>query len=162
VYRYVGNNPVNWTDPSGMLSVSEYGNTAAISTAALLTGVIATQFDLSSGIKTARYLQSGEANSLSMIAAGISCTFFILSDALRYGGDFEDLAVDRNVCGIHVTKAANDNFPEFVPSIKPNPPRDQWREEIGIPPPLPPQPPETPWWWKLIEAILGGNMNGGG
>jgi RHS repeat-associated protein len=100
VHRYVGNNPVNAVDPSGMLA-DDKAIEDAIAVRTLLAGQIARRQMLSTGARTAQYLASEDKNRLSSIAADISCTFYILADAIEQAGpNTEIVGVDRSKCGV--------------------------------------------------------------
>jgi RHS repeat-associated protein len=101
VYRYVGNNPVNATDPSGMASASDSCIQMGISVRILTAGRMATQSMLSTGARTARYIKSSGKNNLSSIAASLACTFFILADAIEQAGpNTEIVGLDVTRCGV--------------------------------------------------------------
>jgi RHS repeat-associated protein len=119
VYRYVGNNPVNAVDPSGMATASEYGIEASISVRVLTAGRMATQAMLSTGARTANYLKLADKNVLSSIAGGITCTLFILADAIEQADENTQIVgVDRSRCGV-VAMSVPDDIPLFLTIKKP-------------------------------------------
>ncbi len=98
VYRYVGNNPVSRTDPSGMEAL-DYGLINAVAATALLVGVIAVKSDFLNGQTTSHYIRQTTNNSLSAIAGWWNCGAFAQGEFLGVAGEYEDVTIDVDRCG---------------------------------------------------------------
>ncbi len=109
VYRYVGNNPVNRTDPSGMAAAQEQQSVDSIGLSLLRGGQIATRTMLSSGANVARFLLTPQKVAISAIAGTIACTFFTLADAVdKAGPDTQITGVDVAHCGVIAMSKPDD------------------------------------------------------
>ena len=101
IYGYVGQNPVNLIDPSGTFAgnAGDYAAVAGISTRVLTAGRMATQFMLSTGARTARYLRTSNKAVLSAIAGTLACTMFTLADVFaKSGPNSKVVGVDATQC----------------------------------------------------------------
>jgi RHS repeat-associated protein len=117
VYGYVGENPLNLTDPSGMASAAGYASQASIMTGVLTAGTIATRFMLSTGARTAQYLSAANKNNLSAIAGTVACGLFMLADAVSQTGPY---ALNPAGCGVI---AMSEPVAEPEPRTIPVPPQ---------------------------------------
>jgi len=96
VYRYVGSNPVNFTDPSGLSSTAvERTIVAGIGTGLISGGRAIAQKVLKEGGRAlAKALQSGKINTLSAIGGNIDCKLFSVAAAIN-----TLTPADESVCG---------------------------------------------------------------
>ena len=140
IYRYVGNNPVGFTDPSGLAAATERGSLAPLAAAGAAGGFILTTQDLATGESTAQTFKRTVAG-LSAIARGIACNLFSIGSVISTIGTADGL------CGTAVAndlgeppvigEPANDNDESIVvPVPDPGSPRRCKRDEnskFGIP-----------------------------
>jgi hypothetical protein len=127
VYRYVGANPFNWNDPSGMVAATERGGIDGIGLMLIRGGQVATRAMLSTGARTARFLASHEGVASSVIAGTIACTFFTLADYFDNSGPgVEIVGVNPLTCGVVAMSVPLD-----PPTIDNPVPRDQCLERFN-------------------------------
>ena len=81
VYRLTWNNPLNWTDPSGM-SAAGYGGSARIGLG-LASGVPLAIAATYSGNEVWDFMQRSDRNVLSSIAANVNCTLHKVGSAFQ-------------------------------------------------------------------------------
>ncbi len=94
IYRYVWNNPLNWTDPSGLAAATEYGVIARKVSGPLALGARALAAALRSAHGTAAYLARGGGNVLSRIGARVNCNMFTVASAIAAGTEYGGVAVE--------------------------------------------------------------------
>lgn len=85
IYRYVGSNPINFSDPSGLSSAAIERTAVSGIGIGLVTGgrAIAKKTLLEGGRALARVLQSGQLNRLAGIGGQINCKLFSVAAAIN-------------------------------------------------------------------------------
>ena len=88
IYRYVHNNPLNYTDPSGLASTAENATLrAVIGTAFLAGGTLSTAaIRDTEGAILAAEIATKSLSSVARVGAGIACKLLTVASGISIGG----------------------------------------------------------------------------
>ena len=135
VYRYVFNNPSNYTDPTGLATARENAALSGIILVAATGATLSAKAILDSdGATLAAELATKKSSTLARIGGNIACNFSIINSGFTVGG------VPNSLCS---TSNSDDEDDTAAP---PSPAPD-----TGTPPPPPPNCDPTGGLKKLSE-----------
>ncbi len=111
IYRYVHNNPLNYTDPSGLAATAENATLGALIGTAFLAGYTLSTAAIrdTEGATLAAEIATKSLSSVARVGAGIACKLLTVASGISIGG------TPNTLCSTSNEDEDDDAFPDAVP-----------------------------------------------
>ncbi len=123
IYRYVGNNPVNFVDPSGEAKVGYAVAVAGVAGAAIARPLVVKGGRALTAHMVRQIVRARDVNVFQGLAATIGCRFLIASEAFALVGH-TNVTVDNSNCSVEGDKP-DKPVPQVLPDETPLPTRPE-------------------------------------